>query len=87
MEIAFDPAKDVVNRRERGIPLAYFTELDWSSAKIVLDTRQDYGEDRLIAYVKAPNGRLMVAVYTMRGAVFRVISLRKANRREVQTYD
>lgn len=49
MKTDFDPAKDTINRRRRGIPLAAFIELDWSRVKIVNDDYQDYGEARYVA--------------------------------------
>jgi uncharacterized DUF497 family protein len=49
------------------------------------DTRRDYGEPRVIAYGLI-RGRINVCVYTLRGDIYRIISLRKANRREVDAY-
>ena len=50
------------------------------------DDRRIYAENRV--RVLAPmDGRLYVAVFTMRGDNFRVISLRKANKRERKLYD
>ena len=49
------------------------------------DDRFDYGEIRRIAFGFI-NSRLFVCVYADREAERRVISLRKANRREVQRY-
>jgi uncharacterized DUF497 family protein len=49
------------------------------------DTRQDYGEDRLIGFAPIGN-RVYCVVFTDRGDERRVISLRKANRREVTRY-
>ena len=46
------------------------------------DTRQDYGEQRIIAFGYL-GARLHCAVYTMRGNTVCVISLRKANRKEI----
>ncbi|MGC2787336.1 MAG: BrnT family toxin [Roseiarcus sp.] len=45
----------------------------------------DYGETRQIAFGFI-NNRLFVCVYTDRGDERRVISLRKANSREVRRY-
>ena len=49
------------------------------------DRRRAYGETRMIA-LGPIQGRAHVLVYTRRGAHIRVISLRKANDREVQLY-
>lgn len=49
------------------------------------DTRQEYGEERRIT-TGLIDERLHVIVYTTRGAAIRLISARKANRKEVRNY-
>jgi uncharacterized DUF497 family protein len=49
------------------------------------DDRFDYGEKRMIAYGLL-NGRVVVCVYTDRGPVRRIISLRKAGSHEAKEY-
>lgn len=86
MEIEYDATKDQSNMRKHGVSLADATSLDWDSALEAVDSRNDYGEERMIAY--APIGeRLYCAVYVDRGDVRRVISFRKANAREVERYE
>jgi uncharacterized DUF497 family protein len=53
--------------------------------RISRDDRFVYGETRLIARGLI-NGRLFVCVFTDRGKARRIISLRKANRREIDAY-
>jgi uncharacterized DUF497 family protein len=60
--------------------------MDWSTVLEGEDTRRDYGEKRLIAYGLI-NDRLHCLVYTVRDDLIRVISLRKANKREVSRYE
>lgn len=55
----------------------------WDTAAGILDDR--YEEPRWIA-IGLIGTRLHVAVYTVRSGVIRVISLRKANRREERGY-
>ena len=52
---------------------------------IALDHRVDYGEQReiAIAYI---GRRLHVVVYVQRSLARRIISLRKANKREIERY-
>ena len=85
MEIEYDIAKDAANRAKHGLSLEAAKLIDWGSATIFLDDRFDYGEVRSIAYGYI-DGRLMVCVHTMRGGVARVISLRKANKKEQGQY-
>ena len=61
------------------------TDLDWSTAIIREDTRRDYREPRLLVMARL-DGRLHAAVVTPRGEDLRVISFRKANRREARLY-
>jgi uncharacterized DUF497 family protein len=61
------------------------TDLDWSTAIIREGTRSDYREPRLLMMARL-DGRLRAAVVTRRGEDLRVISFRKANRREVRLY-
>ena len=85
MPIDFDPAKNDINRAKHGLSLALAKELDWDNALVWVDERRDYGELRLIALAPA-TGVLYYVAFVVRGAVRRVISLRRANRREVKHY-
>jgi uncharacterized DUF497 family protein len=85
MEITFDLAKDVSNIAKHGISLADAIDMEWDTLYAVPDTRHVYGEDRMvgIAYIGL---RLYAVVYVDRNEVRRIISLRKANRREESRY-
>ncbi|WP_066452736.1 BrnT family toxin [Castellaniella caeni] len=85
MEITFDPAKDSSNQRKHGVSLALAQEIDWHEVMTKPDTRQDYGEVREIGYAVIDD-RLHCVVFTQRGDKMHVISLRKANSREVRDY-
>ena len=85
MRIVFDPEKDVTNLSKHGVSLAAAAELDWDAALAWIDDRADYGEQRIV--VLAPLGdRLFFVVFVERDEAIRVISLRRANRREVSHY-
>ncbi|OZI31719.1 hypothetical protein CAL29_28000 [Bordetella genomosp. 10] len=85
MEITFDPAKDAINQRKHGVSLAKAEEFEWDGALAEEDARCDYGECRMIAigYIGL---RLHVAVYVDRDDARRILSLRKANSREIKRY-
>lgn len=51
-----------------------------------LDRRWDYGENRY-RLLGAVEGRVFVVIYTKRGSTIRIISARKANRREIREYE
>lgn len=86
MFISFDPAKNAWNIRERGLDFRLVTELEWETAWIAQDERFDYGERRLIAFAKL-GVRLHVVCFTESDVGIRVISFRKANRREIEAYE
>ncbi|MFO1061912.1 MAG: BrnT family toxin [Dongiaceae bacterium] len=81
MQIEFDDDKDRINRAKHGLPLAAGYFVLANSVHSTIDDRLDYGEERRIDY-GVVNGRLMVCVHTVRSGVHRIISVRKANRRE-----
>jgi uncharacterized DUF497 family protein len=83
--LEFDPAKSERNARERGLPFGRVADFDWQSAIVAADARRDYGETRLVA-TGFLDGRLHVLCFSRIQDGIRVISLRKANRREVTDY-
>nr|WP_316641851.1 BrnT family toxin [uncultured Roseateles sp.] len=85
MQITFDPGKSERNRRERNLPFERAAEFEFSTASIHVDLRHDYGEARYIA-VGRLDGRLHVLCFTETAEGIRVISLRKANEREVKRH-
>jgi uncharacterized protein len=84
-EPSFDPKKNAKNIAERGLSFERVAELDWDTAIVREDTRRNFREPRLLVMARL-DGRLHAAVVTPRGEDLRVISLRKANRREVSLY-
>ena len=81
MRITFDPAKRETTCRERGLDFADAVTVFAGMTLEVEDTRQNYGETRIICFGWL-EGRMVVVGYTPRGAVRHVFSMRKANERE-----
>lgn len=86
MRITFDPAKNERNIAERGLSFELAAELEWDTALAVEDTRREYGETRL-RVLALLHGRLHAVVVTPRMNELRVISFRKANRKEEKLYE
>lgn len=84
-KISFDPAKDQTNQQKHGVSLADAEAFGWNDSVIWPDTRMDYGEDRQcgIGYIA---NRLYFIVFVDRPKERRIISLRKANLREIKRY-
>ena len=87
MEFEWDDAKSDACFADRGFDFAYVARAFLDEDRIVAqDRRWDYGEDRyrLLGVVE---GRIFVVIYTVRDSTIRIISARKANRREVREYE
>lgn len=85
MVFDWDDAKRRQNIAKHGVDFAAIGDFDWSTAVIRPDRRRDYGEARLTA-TGMIGARLHVAIYNVRHGRLRIISLRKANKREVKDY-
>ncbi len=85
MEIEHDPLKNLANIRERKISFNIMADFEWDSAITWEDRRKNYGELRFCA-LGLIGKRLHSAVFTYRENVLRIISLRKANKREQRRY-
>lgn len=85
MQIEFDPAKDASNQIKHGLSLGIAGELDWESALVWVDDRFEYKEQRMIALAPQIETLYFVA-FVDREPARRIISLRRANRREVKHY-
>ena len=86
LKIVFDPVKNLQNiAKHSGMSLAKAVEFDWDTALTWKDQRNDYKEHRMrgIGYIGM---RLFHIVYVDRGEQRRIISLRKANKREEKRY-
>ena len=85
MQIDFDLKKDVANRANHGVSLAVAASLDWDAALVWIDDRFEYEELRMIALAPKTNTLYYVA-FVDRTEVRRIISVRRATRKEVAYY-
>jgi uncharacterized DUF497 family protein len=85
-EFDWDPVKARVNRQEHRTDFSMAVRI-WQEKVIERsDARRDYGEERIQAFGKI-DGRTMVVIFTWRGTKRRIISARKANRREQRFFE
>ncbi|MBF0308827.1 MAG: BrnT family toxin [Magnetococcales bacterium] len=84
-KMCFDPDKDVGNREKHGLSLAEAAHLDWENALVWEDTWREYDEARQVA-LAVLGTRVHVVVFVDRVEERRIISLRKANVKEVMRY-
>ena len=65
----------------RGFDFSIVQDFDFASAVVIKDDRFAYGEPRFRAFGPIAD-RLFVVVFTPRGPRLRIISIRRANKRE-----
>ncbi len=82
----WDEAKREKNLAKHGVDFDLVWDLSWLKAWIRPDIRKDYGELRYVAYIPIDEV-LYCCVYTERNDNKRIISLRKANSKEIWMYE
>ncbi len=83
---SWDEKKREANKAKHGVDFTEAEAFEFETALIAIDDRFDYGEVREIALGKIGK-RVHVVVFTRRGDKLHIVSLRKANAREVSRYD
>ena len=86
MKTEYDANKDAANQQKHGVSLSLANQIEWQDVLCFVDDRADYGELREVGFAVIER-RLYVVVFVQRGEMMRIISLRKANQREVKLYD
>jgi uncharacterized DUF497 family protein len=84
--IEFDPVKSAANAKDRGLPFMKVDSFGWEGALFSEDSRFAYPERRVVALGFLAD-RLHVVCFTPISGGVRVISFRKANKREVRRYE
>jgi uncharacterized DUF497 family protein len=85
MVISFDEAKRQANLLKHKVDLRLAAAVFESLTLDFEDTRQSYGERRMIS-IGFLDGRMMAVVWTQRADSRRIISMRKCNDREQKIY-
>jgi uncharacterized DUF497 family protein len=83
--ITYDPRKRQKTLAERGLDFERAETVFSGATLTLLDDREDYGEPRFQTYGLLGR-RLVMVVWTPRGADRHVISMRKCNAREKARY-
>ena len=85
MKYEWDEAKNRSNFAKHGLDFADAEAVFSGSCVTFADDRFDYGEDRLVT-LGLLAGRVVVIAHVPREHATRIISMRKANRREQEIY-
>jgi uncharacterized DUF497 family protein len=86
MQFSCDLNKSRVNYFKHGIVLEFAQYLDWTKGVVWQDARYNYNEVRMSGLVPL-EGIVYAVVYVLRAESTRMISLRKANKREAKRYE
>ena len=87
MKFEWDEAKNTLNIEKHGLDFADAKDIFQSPMLSILDTRYDYGEKRWIG-IGLLRGRVVTVIFTELGReTTRIISLRKAVKRERIRYE
>ena len=87
MEFEWDPAKARANARKHRVEFGDAVAVFEDSSAVTISDEESEEEERWVTIGLDVFGRLLVVVYTWRGNIIRVISARKASRREQRDYE
>jgi len=86
MQYEWNENKRLANLVRHKVDFADAVDFEWDTALETIDERFNYGEKRWVA-LGFIGKKLRVMVYTFRAPKIRIISLRKANKREKLYYE
>lgn len=87
MKFQFDPEKARSNRKKHGVSFADAEGVFYDPLAITREDPYSDQEDRWITVGMGNLGQILVIVYTFRDDEIRLISVRRAMRREVREYE
>jgi uncharacterized DUF497 family protein len=87
MGFEFDPLKAVINRRKHGVPLADAEGVFDDPLAVHIEDPDAEHEQRFVAIGTGNTGMALVVVYTYGADAVRVISARRASRKERSEYE
>jgi uncharacterized DUF497 family protein len=85
MEFEWDEDKRRANLQKHKLDFADAHRAFTEDAFVVVDDREDYDEDRYIL-LGLMRERIVVITFTVRNDIVRIVSMRRANKREQKDY-
>jgi uncharacterized protein len=85
MQFEWDENKRLANLQRHGIDFADVWQVFEHATYTIIDDRFDYGELRFFT-IGLLNGRVVAIAHTENADVIRIISVRKANKNDQETY-
>ncbi len=87
MDVTWNPAKAEANFRKHGIRFSDADTVLFDPIALTMEDDDAEGENRFVTIGQDAAGRVLVVIYTYRGEQIRLISARKATRKETQDYE
>ena len=87
MNYQWDPAKAAANLKKHGVEFADAVGVFGDPGAITIEDPDSEGEQRFLSIGLDVLGRLIVVAFTYRGDDLRLISARKATRKEISIYE
>ena len=87
MRFQYDPAKAAENLKKHGVSFPDAEGVLFDPLAITVEDPDAVGEQRFISIGLGGAGELLVVVYAERGSEYRLISARRATRKERRQYE
>ena len=87
MRVQYDPVKAAANVRKHGVSFADAEGVLADPLAVTIEDPDTQGERRYVAIGSSNLGELLVVVYSMRADECRLISARRATRKERNAYE
>jgi uncharacterized DUF497 family protein len=87
MAFLYDPTKAALNVKKHGVSFSDVEGVFYDPLAIYFPDPDAEGEERFVALGLGSAGDLLVVVYTLRDDDVRLISARRATRKEIRDYE
>ena len=85
-EDRFDPAKAVINREKRGLPLVFGDRVFEDGNHLIIPSIREIDGEERFKVVGIVGGKLFTGIFVWRGDWPRFISVRRSNKGEERAY-
>ncbi|HEX19937.1 MAG TPA: BrnT family toxin [Acidiferrobacteraceae bacterium] len=87
MEVRWDPAKAKANHKKHGVRFSDAELVLYDPMALSFEDSDAEGEQRFVSIGRDAMGDVLVVVYSYRDDAIRLISARRATRKEVRIYE
>ena len=87
MAFQYDPTKAETNLKDHGVSFSDAEGVFFDPLALHRPDPDAEGEERFVAMGLGSAGQILVVVYTIRGEDIRLMSARRATRREIRDYE